>query len=37
LRTARLQYRFTDYLATVTAMNLPGGVALREQYQSARD
>jgi hypothetical protein len=34
---ARLQYRFADYLATVTAMNLSGGVALREQYQSARD
>ena len=37
LHTARLQYRFTDYLATVTAMNLPTGVALREQYESARD
>ena len=37
LHTARLQYRFTDYLATVTAMNLPAGVALREQYESARD
>ncbi|HVY37195.1 MAG TPA: hypothetical protein VHM31_04650 [Polyangia bacterium] len=37
LHTARLQYRFSDYLATVTAMNLAGGIALREQYQSARD
>ncbi len=37
LRVARLQYRFSDYLATVTAMNLPEGVALREQYQSARE
>ncbi|HVT08174.1 MAG TPA: hypothetical protein VHO67_12005, partial [Polyangia bacterium] len=37
LHTARLQYRFSDYLATVTAMNLPGGIAVREQYQSARD
>lgn len=37
LRTARLQYRFSDYLATVTAMNLPAGIALREQYESARD
>ena len=37
LHLARLQYRFSDYLATVTAMNLPGGVALREQYQSATD
>lgn len=36
LRVARLQHRFSDYLATVTAMNLPGGIALREQYQSAR-
>jgi hypothetical protein len=37
LHTARLQYRFSDYLATVTAMNLPAGIALREQYESARD
>ena len=37
LHVARLQYRFADYLASVTAMNLPEGVALREQYQSARD
>jgi hypothetical protein len=36
LHTARVQYRFADYLATVTAMNLSGRVALREQYQSAR-
>jgi hypothetical protein len=36
LHAARVQYRFTDYLATVTAMNLSGRVALREQYQSAR-
>jgi hypothetical protein len=35
MRTARLRYRFSDYLATVTAMNLDGRVALREQYQSA--
>jgi hypothetical protein len=35
MRTARLQYRFSDYVATVTAMNLAGRVALREQYQSA--
>ena len=35
LRTARLDYRFADYLATVTAMNLSGRVALREQYLSA--
>ena len=37
MRTARLVYRFSDYVATVTAMNLPpAGVALRELYQSAR-
>jgi hypothetical protein len=36
LHTARVQYRFADYLATVTAMNLSGRVALREQYESAR-
>ena len=35
MHTARLRYRFSDYLATVTAMNLDGRVALREQYQSA--
>jgi hypothetical protein len=35
LRTARLRYRFSDYVATLTATNLPSGVALREQYQSA--
>jgi hypothetical protein len=35
MRTARLQYRFSDYVATVTAMNLSGRIALREQYQSA--
>jgi hypothetical protein len=33
--TARVQYRFRDYLATLTAMNLGGRVVLREQYQSA--
>ncbi len=37
LHSARVQYRFSDYLATVTAMNLPDGIALREQYESARD
>lgn len=37
LQTARLQYRFADYLATVTASNLPyAGLAVREQYMSAR-
>jgi hypothetical protein len=35
MRTTRLRYRFSDYLATVTAMNLSGRVAVREQYQSA--
>jgi hypothetical protein len=33
--TAFARYRYADYLATVTAMNLVGRVALREQYQSA--
>lgn len=33
--TAFARYRYADYLATVTAMNLIGRVALREQYQSA--
>jgi hypothetical protein len=36
LHTAFARYRYSDYVATVTAMNLSGGVALREQYQSAR-
>jgi hypothetical protein len=33
-RAARLQYRFSDYAATVIAMNLDGQIALFEQYQS---
>jgi hypothetical protein len=37
MNTARLRYRFADYLATVTAMNLSGRVGLREQYLSATD
>lgn len=37
LQTARLQYRFADYLAIVTASNLPyAGLAVREQYMSSR-
>ena len=35
MRTALLRYRFSDYVATVTAVNLDGRIALREQYQSA--
>jgi hypothetical protein len=35
MHTAFARYRFSNYLATVTAMNLSGRVALREQYQSA--
>lgn len=36
-RTAIVEYRYRDYLADVTGMNLPGrGVAVREHYQSAR-
>ncbi len=36
MHTARLQYRFSDYLATVTAMNISGRVVMHEQYESAR-
>ncbi|CAJ0774223.1 hypothetical protein [Ralstonia holmesii] len=36
LQTARLQYRFSDYVAIVTASNLPyAGLAVREQYLSS--
>jgi hypothetical protein len=35
LRTVLATYRFADYLASVTAMTLQAGVAVREQYQSA--
>ena len=35
MNTARLRYRFADYLAIVTAMNLSGRIGLREQYLSA--
>jgi hypothetical protein len=36
LHSARVRYLFSDYLAVVTAMNMSGRVALREQYESAR-
>jgi hypothetical protein len=36
MHSARLAYRFSDYLATVTAMNVAGRVVLHEQYESAR-
>lgn len=37
LQTARFQYRFSDYVAIVTASNLPyAGLAVREQYMSPR-
>lgn len=37
LQTARVQYRYADYIATLTASHLPDtGLALREQYLSAR-
>jgi len=37
LHTTRVQYRYVDYVATITASNLPwGGLAVREQFQSAR-
>ena len=35
MHTAFARYRYSNFLATVTAMNLSGRVALREQYQSA--
>jgi hypothetical protein len=35
--TARVQYRYSDYVATVTAVKLPyAGLAVREQYMSAK-
>lgn len=38
LHTAVVQYRFKDYLADVSATNIPGrGLSLREHYMSARD
>ena len=36
MHSARLAYRFSDYLATVTAMNISGRVVMHEQYESAR-
>jgi hypothetical protein len=36
MHLARLAYRFSDYLATVTAMNVAGRVVMHEQYESAR-
>jgi hypothetical protein len=35
MHTAFARYRYSNYLATITAMNLSGRIALREQYQSA--
>jgi hypothetical protein len=35
MHTAFARYRYSNFLATVTAMNLSGRVALREQYESA--
>jgi hypothetical protein len=33
---ARVEYAYSDYVATVTASHLPyGGLAVREQYMSA--
>jgi len=38
LRTAVVQYRFKDYIADVSATNIPGrGLSMREHYMSARD
>ena len=37
VQTARVQYRYTDYVATVTAAHMPqSGLSVREQYVSAR-
>ena len=36
MHLARLAYRFSDYLATITAMNISGRVVMHEQYESAR-
>ncbi|HEY6476969.1 MAG TPA: hypothetical protein VI456_10335 [Polyangia bacterium] len=36
MHAARLAYRFSDYLATVTAMNVGGRIVMHEQYESAR-
>jgi hypothetical protein len=36
LQTARIEYRYREYVASVTAANLPhAGLAVREQYLSA--
>jgi len=36
IQTARVQYRYADYVATVTASHLPqSGLAVREQYMSS--
>lgn len=38
LHTAIVSYRFKDYVADVSATNIPGhGLSLREHYMSARD
>jgi len=34
--TATVSYRYADYFATITAMSVPSGVVVREQYLSAR-
>ncbi|MDP9036416.1 MAG: hypothetical protein M3O50_16570 [Myxococcota bacterium] len=34
---AVVSYRYTDYIASVSAMNMAGGATLREQYMSAND
>ena len=37
LRTALVEYRYSDYIANVSATNLGGRVAVREHYMSAID
>ncbi len=34
---AVLSYRYSDYVASVSAMNMPEGATVREQYMSAND
>ncbi len=36
MHAVRLAYRFSDYLATVAAVNVAGRIVMHEQYESAR-
>ncbi|HEY5374304.1 MAG TPA: hypothetical protein VIK01_11495 [Polyangiaceae bacterium] len=38
MHTATVEYRFKDYIADLSATNIPGrGLLMREHYMSARD